>query len=123
MNKLGVERRHVIDRESPLQRHSLNQRKMRVQAQGEVRVHGKTVLNSTRCARREEAKAERKQALFEATQRIFNRNFSENDLVTVFLYTEEFETSVEPNASVLDLTGLQSRDERFGEPEFFRKKS
>lgn len=121
-----LDRKAVKESGSPLGGHSLNQRIMRDQRAGAVRIFGKEAENAvaTNRRRREDSKRERRQALYDSINNIFQGKPTEKDVLNFLIYSEEFEeaadSEVPPNATIIDFKGCESSDARFGEPEFFR---
>jgi hypothetical protein len=118
------DRRTVIERKSPLAGHSLNQRNMRDHRAGLVRVFGKEVNKAEGVERRDQARTERKQALYDGIVNIFNGQPTEEDILSVMLLAEEFEQGdcETPQVTIIDFTDLKPTDARFGEPGLFRRK-
>lgn len=81
-------------------------------------------MDSKRQERRNSAREGRRQALYDSVTRVFNGNASESDVLTVVLYSDEFEspTHDNPNASLLDVSRLRPTEASFGEPGIFRRK-
>jgi len=125
-SRAELDRRAVTESGSPLGGHSLNQRIMRDQRAGAVRLFGREAENAvaTSKRRREDSKRERRQTLYDSIDNIFQGKPTEADLLIVLLYSEEFEEAagpeVPPNATIIDFKGCGSSDAHFGEPGFFR---
>lgn len=132
-SRAEVIRKEIRRSKSPLNGHSLNQKIMKSEVEGDVRAHGKSFSDRQKQARREEARLAERQAIYDSVTRIFNGTGTEVDLVTVFSCLDdiesrtEFISSVKPETfyqvSVVDFTGLKSSDARVGEPQFYRKAS
>lgn len=105
-------------------KHSTNQRKIGYENRGELRVNGRSVLDSKKEERRKRAREERRQVLYDSVTRVFNGNASEGDILTIILYSDEFERPMQDslNSTLLDVTGLKSTEASFGEPALFRRK-
>lgn len=117
------DRRTIIKSKSPLVGHSLDNKNMRDQRAGEIRLFGQSNGKAVRADRRERLKEERKQALYDSAVRIFNGVMDEEDLLTILFHIDEFEQDAGmPNAAIVDFKGLKPTDSFFGEPGFFRKK-
>lgn len=118
------DRKAIIESRSPLSRHSLNQKNMRDQRAGVIRVFGNDVNNASACQRRDELKFKRKQSLYDSINNIFQGDIKEEDIVNVLLLSDEFEKSHPEalNATVIDFEDMKPSDAYFGEPGLFRRK-
>lgn len=121
--RLKLERRRLQDAGSTLAGHSMNQKKLGIALHAERTILGQTGTKARRDARRETAREERRQALYDGVNRIFNGSATEQDLVSVVVFFDEFNRNCDPavNASLLDFRGLKPTEATFGEPQFFRK--
>jgi hypothetical protein len=117
-----LDRKEIRDSGSPLSGHSLNQKNMRDQRAGEIKFLGQTKAKVQGLDRRVDSKRQREQVLFESIGNIFQGTPSEEDILNIFMFADEFEkvNPEAPNAAVIVFQGMQSSDESYGEPGFFR---
>lgn len=122
-NKAERDRRVIKQSGSPLAKHSLNQKNIRDQRAGVVRVFGKEVVNATSVQRREQLRQNRRQELYDGIVNIFEGQATEEDIVRVLTLMEEFEVCDKDvlNAGIVDFKGLKPSGEYFGEPQFFTR--
>lgn len=121
-------RKEIIRSKSPLNGHSLNQKNMKLESEGDVRAHGMSFSHRQRESRR----MEERQLIYDSLNRLFAENATESDIVTVMSclgdleQREEFVNSDHPDTfyqiSIVDFTGFKPTESKIGEPEFFRKK-
>ncbi|OGH02659.1 MAG: hypothetical protein A2798_03410 [Candidatus Levybacteria bacterium RIFCSPHIGHO2_01_FULL_37_17] len=126
-SKLELEIKEVQHSKSPLRNHSLNQRNMKDQRDGDVRAHGMGIAER----RREEKKvrAKRIEHVYKSVVRAldglangYDRHVIASELSRIEEITEVIPSSKGGRAhliTVVDFSGCSS--DSFGEPEFFRK--
>ena len=101
-----VERRRLQDAYSTPVGYSMSQREIKRQREADKRVLGKTISQLRSEDSRARAREERRQALHDGINRIFNGSATEQDVVSVVVFSPEFEKDCDVvNASVLDLIG------------------
>lgn len=117
-----LDRKAVRESGSPLGGHSLNQKNMRDQRAGEVRLFGQTKGKVIGADRREDSKRQREQALYDSIGNIFQGLPTEEDILNLVMLADEFEKAdlEVSNAAIIVFQGMQPSNARFGEPEFFR---
>lgn len=117
-----LDRKAIRESGSPLSGHSLNQHNLRDQRAGEVRLFGQTKGKVAGADRREDSRRQREQVLYDSIGNIFQGTPSEEDILNLFMFADEFEKADPevPNAAIIVFQGMQPPDARYGEPGFFR---
>jgi hypothetical protein len=122
-SKAELDRRAIRESGSPLANHSLNQTILRIQRAGAAKLFGRDAESCGASQRREDAKRQRKQALYDSIDNISRGIQTEGDVLNFVLLSEEFEKADPkvPNATIIDFRGMKPSGVRYGEPEFFRR--
>ncbi len=110
-NASRIERGEVIHSGSPLGKHSLNQRRVRYESQGEVRVFGESARRVAAKTARANDQSERLQILKNSANNLLEGNVTEIDIVSFFSLAPEFEEIIEiGNENVLATQIVSPKD-------------